>query len=133
MRVLHFTPGSLNPNISQERNSVAYLPLASASGRGEISCLYMAPGGSIAAARESYDRLILVVNGRVTLTHEYGCTINVSAGMGIVLEGTESCLLECETGAVLITVEAEDLAADACGLSTPDRVMGQRWPQFESN
>jgi hypothetical protein len=53
--------------------------------------------------------------------------------MGIVLEGTESCLLECETGAVLITVEAEDLAADACGLSTPDRVMGQRWPHFESN
>jgi hypothetical protein len=133
MRVLHFTPGSMNPNIAQERNPVAYLPLASASGKSEISCLYMAPGGSIAAARESYDRLILVVNGRVTVTHEYGCIINASAGMGIVLEGTESCLLKCETGAVLITVETEDLVADACGLSTPDRVMGRRWPQFESN
>jgi hypothetical protein len=93
----------------------------------------MAPGGSIAAARESYDRLILVVNGRVTVTHEHGCIIGASAGMGIVLEGTESCLLKCETGAVLITVETEDLEADACGLSTPDGVMGQRWPQFESN
>jgi hypothetical protein len=112
---------------------VAYLPLASASGKSEVSCLYMAPGGSIAAARERYDRLILVVNGRVTITLESGCVINASAGMGFVLEGKESCLLECETGAVLITVEAEGLAADACGLSTPDRVMGQQWPQFESN
>jgi len=93
----------------------------------------MAPGGSIAVSRESYDRLILVVNGRVTVAQDDGCIIDASAGMGIVLEGTESGLLKCETGAVLITVETDDLVADACGLSTPDRVMGQRWPQFESN
>ena len=40
---------------------------------------------------------------------------------------------DIESGAVILTIEADQLAADPCGISHPERVMGQQWPSFESN
>jgi hypothetical protein len=56
-----------------------------------------------------------------------------SAGVALLLKEGESCQLESTTGAVIITVEARQLEADPCGISSPQRVMGQQWPVFESN
>jgi hypothetical protein len=45
----------------------------------------------------------------------------------------ERCQISSSTGANLLNLEAAQLEADACGISHPERVMGQQWPSFESN
>jgi hypothetical protein len=39
--------------------------------------------------------------------------------------------ISSSTGAILLNLEAAQL--EACGISHPERVMGQQWPTFESN
>jgi hypothetical protein len=48
--------------------------------------------------------------------------------MGAVFERHEPYTLEAETAAIVPLVEAAELTADACGISTPQRIAGQRWP-----
>lgn len=59
--------------------------------------------------------------------------LEASAGMGLLLEPGEECQLTSETGCLILSLEADHLEADPCGISRPERVMGQRWPNFESN
>jgi hypothetical protein len=49
------------------------------------------------------------------------------------LQSGERCQLPSATGAVIVTVEAGQLAADPCGISHPERVMQQQGPNFESH
>jgi hypothetical protein len=56
-----------------------------------------------------------------------------SEEMGLLLQVGEGCQLESATDAVILTVEVDQLAADPCGISHPERVMGQQWASFESN
>ena len=51
MQVLHFTSGCLARDEFRKKGTVAIMPLAASSGDTEISCLYLAPGGSIAVPR----------------------------------------------------------------------------------
>ena len=81
----------------------------------------------------TYAQLYLVVNGRANGTFDHGLRIEIWAGVGFVLEASESCRLESMAGAVLIAVESAGMTADPCGLSLPERVRGQRWPHFPSN
>jgi hypothetical protein len=69
----------------------------------------------------------------MTATFPNDLTVSTLAGMGILLESGERCQLASATGAVIVTLEAGDLAADPCGISHPERVMHQQWPNFESN
>jgi hypothetical protein len=133
MDVLHFTPGSLDPDNVRRRGTAAHLPLASGDGDLEVSCLYLSPGGQIAVAPAPHAQLLLIVNGRAKATFRNGLLLNPSAGVGILLQEGEGCQLASATGAVVLTIEADHLAADPCGISSPDRVMGQQWPSFESN
>jgi hypothetical protein len=133
MDILHFTPGSLDPENPRRHGTVAHMALASGSGELEVSCLYLAPQGRIVVEPSAHPHLLLLVSGRMTATFPYGLTVSTSAGMGILLQSGERCQLASATGAVIVTVEAGHLAADRCGISHPERVMHQRWPNFESN
>jgi hypothetical protein len=50
MEVIHFTPGSLDPENVRRHGAVAHLPLVTGQGEWQMSCLYLAPGGSIAVS-----------------------------------------------------------------------------------
>jgi hypothetical protein len=132
MNILHFTPGSLDPDHAR-RGTIAHMALASGSGEFQASCLYLAPGGQIAVEPTTQGRLLLVVNGKVSATVPHLACAQALAGMGLLLEPGEECQLTSETGCVILTLEADQLAADECGISHPELVMGQRWPNFESN
>jgi hypothetical protein len=95
--------------------------------------LYLAPGGQIAVPPVQHFQLLLVVNGKCVATFPHGLRLEPSAGIGILLKERESCQLESRTGAVIITLEGKQVEADPCGISSPQRVMGQQWPSFESN
>jgi hypothetical protein len=99
----------------------------------DLSCLYLSPGGHIAVASAQHAQLLLIVNGRTEATFPNGVRLNPAAGVGLLLQEGEGCQLASTTGAVILTIEAEQLAADPCGVSHPERVMGQQWPSFESN
>jgi hypothetical protein len=98
----------------------------------ELSCLYLSPGGQIAVAPANHAQLLLIVNGRAEATFSNGMRLNPLAGMGLLLQQGEGQLASA-TGAVILTIEADQLTADPCGISHPERVMGQQWPSFESN
>jgi hypothetical protein len=133
MDILHFTPGSLDPDNTRRHRTVAHMPLASGNGDFDISCLYLAPGGQIAVPPVRHAQLLLVVNGKFEATFAHGLWLEPSAGVGVLLKEGESCQLESSTGAVIIALEGKQIEADPCGISTPKRVMGQQWPSFESN
>jgi hypothetical protein len=85
-------------------------------------------------SRLRHAQLLLVVNGKLHARFSSPqLLLEPSAGVGLLLKEGESCQLESTTGAVIITVEAQQLVADPCGISSPQRVMRQQWPIFESN
>ena len=133
MDILHFTPGSLDPDNVRRHGAVAHLPLASGNEEFDISCLYLAAGGQIAVPPVRHTQLLLVVNGKLEAAFAHGLRLEPSAGVGVLLKEGESCQLVSTTGAVIITVEGKQIEADPCGSSSPQRVMGQQWPSFESN
>jgi hypothetical protein len=49
------------------------------------------------------------------------------------MDAGERCQISSATGAIILNLEASQLDPDACGISHPERVMGQQWPIFESN
>jgi len=132
MQVIHFTPGSLDPRNVDRRGAIASLPLANGSGEFELSALYLAPHGQISVAAQQHRQLLLVVNGRTTAKFRYGL-LEPSAGVGLLLEVGEGCQLSTTCGAVVLAIEARQLEADPCGISSPDRVAGQLWPTLVSN
>jgi len=124
VQVLHFTPGCLDPDGFRKKGTVAAMPLAASCGASEISCVYLAPGGSVTVSPATSAQLYLVVNGQVTGMFDRNLRIEIWAGAGFVLEASESCRLESTAGAVLIAVESAEMTANPCGLSLPERVGG---------
>jgi hypothetical protein len=133
MDILHFTPGSLDPDNVRRHGTMAHMPLAGGHGEFEVSCLSLSPGSQIVVPPGRQAQLLLVVNGKLQATFPHGLRLEPSAGIGVLLQEGESCQLESTTGAVIMTVEAQQIEADPCGISSPQRVMDQQWPSFESN
>ncbi len=77
MQVLHFTPGCLDRDDFSNKGTVAIMPLAASNGESEISCQYLAPGGSVAMPPATCGQLYLVVNGRVSGTFDQGLRIEI--------------------------------------------------------
>jgi hypothetical protein len=79
--------------------------------------------------------LLLIVNGPAVATFSKPLTMRLepSAGVRMLMQPGDRCLLESETGAIVITIDSDELDTDPCGISHPERVMGQFWPIFESN
>ena len=133
MQVIHFTPGSLDPVNVGRCGIAASLPLANGNGEFELSALYLAPHGQISVPPQPRCQLLLVVNGRAAASLRSGLSLEVLAGVGLLLGAGEGCHLSTATGSVFLAIEARQLEADVCGISNPDRVAGQQWPMLISN
>ena len=128
MRVIHFTEGATDLVLGLNAHEVRSVPLAGGDGFSNITCLHLLPGSSLIDRLTEQDSALLVVSGRVTATYDLGVHIDLSGGMGIVLKAGEWYSLESSKGAILIVVEAKQLSPTPEGISTPQRIMGQRWP-----
>jgi hypothetical protein len=133
MDIVHFTPVSLDPDNALRPKAAAILPMASGKSDSEISCLYLSPGGRISVPPSGHSQMILTVNGKATAKFPTGFGPRIYAGMGMLLHPGETCELQSDGGAVAISIEASKLEADPCGISSPQRVIGQQWPSFQSN
>jgi hypothetical protein len=75
------------------------------------------------------DCTLLIVQGDLVFeSSEPSCRLELSAGVGVVLEAGEQVGLVSRKGAILILVQGPALEAHECGVSTPQRIAGQRWP-----
>ena len=133
MDIVHFTPGMLAYDKPHSSSTAAIMPLAAGKGDIQISCLHLSPGGRISIPPSNHSQLIMTVNGIAKSQFPTGFGPVILAGMGMLLHPGETCQLKSDQGAVIIAVEATKLEADLCGISIPDRVVGQQWPSFESN
>jgi hypothetical protein len=80
MDVVHFTPGSLDPDNVRRDGTVAHLPLASGHGDFELSCLDLSPGGHIAIVPAGRVGVLLVVGGRGAVIVLDGTRVNQERG-----------------------------------------------------
>ena len=134
LHVIHFTRGSTDPVEGFRAHGVRVVMLADGAGADEtyVSCLHFEPGGWIADPPTGRDSAILAVHGEVIL-HEarWGMRLDLSPGVGVVINADVRYRLESEAGAILLIVESEQLEATESGLSTPERVLGALWPGEE--
>jgi hypothetical protein len=131
IRVVHFTVGATDPVQEFCAHGVTVVPLADGAGADEtyVSCLHFEPGGWIADPPAIRDSAILVVHGHVKLLSlEPTMRLNLLCGTGVVINADQRYRLESDTGGIIMIVEAECLEATERGLSTPERIWGQRWP-----
>jgi hypothetical protein len=104
------------------------VPLADGGGDTHVSCLQLEQGRRITAPSITHAAALLVVHGRITITTNLDARINIPGGMGAVFERHEPYTIESDTAAIVLIVEAAELTADACGMSTPQRIAGATWP-----
>ncbi len=139
VKVIHFTEGAADPIEDFEARGVRHVPLANALGdigASVVSCFHIGAGGRITETPCVHDCVLLVVQGRLTLwgiddperNYLFPGRVDLSGGMGVVLNAGEPMRIESDEGAIVIAVEAPQLLATARGLSTPARVAYQRWP-----
>jgi hypothetical protein len=134
MQVIHFTPGTLDSEHVRRQAEFPHLPLAAGSGDFTISCLYVAPGSTMAVEPKGHPQLLLLVNGKARMLFSSPTVLlKPSAGVGILMKAGERCEISSSTGAVFLNLEGDQLEADECGISRPERVIGQQWPVFECN
>ena len=128
MVVIHFTQGATDPLKGFNESGARFVPLADGTGDSHLSCLHLEKGGSISAPSISHGATLLVVHGRMTITTHIGARIEFSGGMGAVFNPNEPYTLESDAGAIVLIVEADQLRPHQRGVSTPERIMGQKWP-----
>lgn len=128
MHVIHFTRGAADPLTAFDSRSVRFLPPADGSGDTHVSCAHLEPGAQIEAPPLTHAGTLLVIHGRITITKLVAAThIDMHAGMGCVFDRDEPSL-HSDTGAILLIVESQELIAHPRGISSPERIAGQRWP-----
>ena len=129
MRVIHFTHGATDPLEGFGAKGVRFLPLADGQGDTHVSCAHLDPGAEIQAPSLTHAATLLVVHGRVTITHLVTtANINMSAGMGVVFAKEEPYTFRSDTGAIVLLVESDELTPHPRGISSPERIAGQTWP-----
>ena len=128
MRVIHFTEGATDFLKGFDAWRVRSVPLASGEGDVHITCLHLLSGSSVVGPPTTHDCALLVVLGRVIVHADMSGHTNLSGGMGVTLESGEGYSLRSAHGAIIIAVEAPHLKATAQGISSPERIRGQRWP-----
>ena len=129
MDVIHFTEGATIPLREFGEIGARFVPLAQGHGTASLSALHLEPGARLQTPSISHAAALLVVHGRIKIVRSAPASVIViHAGMGAVFGPEEPYAMECEEGAVALIVEADGLIADARGISTPERIAGQRWP-----
>ena len=129
MRVIHFTHGATDSLDARFRAlGVTSVSLAEAAGDTHVTCLHFVPGGKVLAPPVTHDSTLLIVSGKVSVLLDAGDRASLSGGMGVVIEAGQHYVLDSPTGAIAITVHSPRLQTTAQAVSTPERIMGQRWP-----
>ena len=129
MRVIHFTHGATDSLDSSFRAlGVTSVSLADAAGDTHVTCLHFVPGGKVLAPPVTQDSALLIVSGKVDVVPDAGGRATLSGGMGVVIEAGQHYSVHSPTGAIAITVRSPRLQTTAQAVSTPERIMGQRWP-----
>lgn len=93
-----------------------------------LTCLHFLPGGKVLAPPVTHDSALLIVSGKVDVLLDAGDRASLIGGMGVVIKSRQHHSLHSPTGAVAIAVESGRLQATQEAISTPERIMGQRWP-----
>jgi hypothetical protein len=129
MHIIHFTRGATDPLEAAGVRCAHFLPLADGEGDTHLGCLHLEPGAAVDAPSLTHAAALLVVHGRIQIAGNSPFTrIQVHAGMGCVFDKDEPYSLQSDVGAILTVVESDVLQANAPGISTPERIMGQTWP-----
>jgi hypothetical protein len=128
MDVIHFTRGATDPLKGFGATGARFLPLADGTGDTHVSCLHLEQGGKISAPSISHAATLLVVHGRITITTHLDARIQFSGGMGALFTDHEPYTIESDAGAIVLTVEAEELTPHPCDILTPTRIAGRTWP-----
>ena len=111
MQVIHFTEGATDPLEEVASRDARFVRRAVGSGESQLGCLHLGAGGSLPRRSIAQDCALLTVHGSITFIAERtGLRLTISGGMGIVL------------------IQCQQLGALESGLSTPQRISGQRWP-----
>jgi hypothetical protein len=126
MQVIHFTEGATDLLWGFRAEGTRFVPLADGDGDVHVSCLHLLPGAFISEPPVTHDCAVLIVHGYVVVVGD--CRLDLYAGVGFVVNAGERYSLESSEGAILIVAEPRSLEATSCGRSTPQRIMGQRWP-----
>lgn len=127
--VSHFTRGATDPLTASDAQRGRFVPLADGGGDSHLGCAHLDPGAVIRSPSLTHAVALLIVHGRASLcAQDPGRRLDLSGGVGAILEKDERYSLTSETGAILIILEADQLAAHSRGISTPVRIAGQTWP-----
>jgi hypothetical protein len=129
MIIIHFTPGAADPLTGMGATGACFVPLMEGQGGSNVSCLHLDPKAAIVSPSLTHAASLLCVHGRITVaTHNSPMRIEIHAGMGCVFDAGEPYSIESAIGAIILIVESDSLAAHDCGISTPARIAGARWP-----
>ena len=129
MKVIHFTEGAADFFESSRVSLTKFVPLLQGTGDTYVTCLHLLPGAMMVELPTSQACALIVVSGFMTAnTFEPNVSVELRAGVGVVIEEGEGYSLESREGAVVIAVNSEKLNVSKEALSTPERVMGQIWP-----
>ena len=129
MKVIHFTEGAADFLESSRVSLTKFVPLLQGMGDTYLTCLHLLPGAMMVELPTSQACALIVVSGFMTAnTFEPNVSVELRAGVGVVIEEGECYSLESREGAAVIAVNAERLGVSKEALSTPERVRGQIWP-----
>ena len=128
MQIIHFTEGATDGLEGFQASDVRSVPLADGSGDTHLTCLHLSPKAYILDPPITHSHALLVVSGRVTVLFVNDGRAFLSAGVGVVIDAGDRYSIESETGAIIIAVECKELTPTERAISTPERIMGQRWP-----
>jgi redox-sensitive bicupin YhaK (pirin superfamily) len=129
MDVIHFTHGATDPMLVAGTRGAHFLPLADGEGDAHIGCVHLDPGATVESPSITHAVALLVVHGRITVTADAtGKIAWLSGGMGCVLKRDEAYSLQSGPGAIVLIIEAHTLNSTIRGISTPERIKGQSWP-----
>jgi hypothetical protein len=128
MQIIHFTEGATDGLEGFQARDVRSVPLVRGSGATRLTCLHLFPKAYLLDAPITDAHALLVVSGRMTVVFLHGARAFLSAGVGVFIDAGDRYSIESETGAIIIAVECKELAPTERAISTPERIIGQRWP-----
>jgi hypothetical protein len=129
MIIIQFTSGAAGPLTAFDAHGARFLPLLEGQGNSHVSCLHLDSNARIASPSLTHAAALLCVHGCLAVTTlDPSMRIDIHAGMGCVFDAGEPYAIESATGAIVIIIEADSLAAHERGVSRPERIAGARWP-----
>jgi hypothetical protein len=128
VNVIHFTQGATDPLYTVE-SLVCTVALADAPPDLHLSCMHLLDGAQIDMPPRGTECVLLSAYGKWTLRcRETETCLTLSGGVGAVLQVGEEYSIGSEEGAVILILECSGLKANRAGISSPARIIGQRWP-----